>query len=387
MPERPAPLIIARGENDLLFDEAGRSYIDLFSANGSAWLGHAHPRVAAAIARQLGAIWNTGALATPVRKAAQMAVERLFPDSHALAGFYSTGMEAAEFALRMARIATGRPRLMAFEHAMHGKSLAAAALGWDNAWNLRTNELVRLPFVDAIAESEWLRRIETELRSRDVAAVLVEPMLGSHGGYAASDDGYRALAELCKTYGTLLVFDEILTGFWRTGVPFWHAGLGFTPDVVLIGKALGGGFPVAGVVAQRKLAIEPRTLPGSTFAGNPLATAAVVATLEEMAALDLAALTRQIGVTIENTLTPLSEHGCTLRGRGAMWVWELPPRVDVARFLTDVYAQGVAVGNAGRFVRLLPAATISPERLRTACAVLADAVRRQLSPVGNEELA
>lgn len=372
-------LLIARGENDRLFDEAGRSYIDLFTAHGTAWLGHANPVVAEAISDQLRKVWNTGAISTRIREQAQAAVESLLPPSHRLAGFYSTGMEAAECALRTARVSTGRSRIVGFEHAMHGKSLATAALAWDNAWNLRTADLVRLPFVDQLSEDDVLSSLVAQLLSLDVAAVCVEPMLGSHGGFQASADFYRALHQLCGECGTHLVFDEILTGFWRTAAPFFFTDLGFTPDIVLVGKALGAGFPVSGVVVDRRIAVDSRMLPGSTFAGNPMAAAAVVASLAEMARLDLPARVAAIGEVIERRLSPLRRFGLALRGCGALWVLEVSGDLDMPRLLADVYRGGVAIGSAARFVRLLPAATISPENLEQACGVLCDAVKTQVA--------
>jgi len=374
-----ARLRVARGENDLIFDEAGRPYIDLFSANGTAWLGHAHPRIAAAVAQQLGLVWNTGAIPTVIRDAAQAAVETYAPATHRVASFFSTGMEAAEFALRMARIATSRSTVIAFEHAMHGKSLATAALGWNNDWNLRSEELVRIPFVDQAPEGEILFRLEELLSAHDVAAVLVEPLLGSYGGYSASAEFIQRLDSLCAAHDTLLIFDEILTGLGRTGPKFASEGLGVSPAVTLIGKSLGGGFPVSGVLVDRRIAIDPRMLVGSTFAGNALASAAVLATLEELEQIDVPARVAAIGKVIERALSPLSALGMTLRGRGALWVLELSERIDVERFLRHVYQHGVAIGNAGRFVRLLPALTIDLARLETGCRTIVDAIEEQLA--------
>ncbi|MDZ4779227.1 MAG: aminotransferase class III-fold pyridoxal phosphate-dependent enzyme [Planctomycetia bacterium] len=371
--------LIARGENDRLFDEAGRAYIDLFSAHGAAWLGHANPVVGDAIAKQLRQIWNTGAISTPIREQAQAAVESLFPPSHRLAGFYSTGMEAAEFVSRMARVATGRKKIVGFEHSMHGKSLATAALGWGNDWNLDAPELMRLPFVDQADEMDIVASFDDVLRERNVAAVLVEPLLGSHGGYEARAAFYRTLAKMCREYGTLLVFDEILTGFGRTGANFYFQSVDILPDVVLIGKALGAGFPVSGVVVNRSIAIEPGMLPGSTFAGNALACAAVAATLNELNAINVVARVIAIAEIIERELAPLRELGVGLRGRGALWVLELPDHVEMKRLLAQVYRRGVAIGSNGRFVRLLPAVTIELEHLGQACRVLVETIHEQLA--------
>jgi acetylornithine/succinyldiaminopimelate/putrescine aminotransferase len=209
--------------------------------------------------------------------------------------------------------------------------------------------------------------------------VIVEPIQASHGGYEATRDFYQSLHKLCAETGTLLVFDEILTGLWRTGEPFYFRGQGLRPDVVLIGKGLGGGFPVSAVVVDQNIAIEPRMLPTSTFAGNSLAAAAAAAALGEMRRMELPARVAAIAMCVRESLDPLAQHGVALRGRGALWVLEMPAGVDMPRLLKDVYEHGVAIGGAGRFIRLLPAATIVPENLRQACEVLSNAILRQLA--------
>lgn len=369
------PLRIARAENDLLFDEEGHRYIDLFSAHGTTWLGHADREIADAVARQLGRVWITGGIETGVAAGARAAVQGFFPESHGLAALGSTGMEAAEFAIRIARAATGKNGAVGFARAMHGKSMATAYLGWDNRDGLHLADFVRLPFVPDLPEDAILAGLAEALASRPISAVFVEPIQGCGGGHRASDRFYREVARLCAGRGALLVFDEILTGFHRTGPPFCFSTLGFVPDIVLIGKALGNGFPVAGVVVDRRYPITGPMLPGSTFAGNPLASAAVVATLAKLRTLDLPALVAAIERTVVAELGPVQEAGVKLRGRGALWVLELPPGWDVEPIVFAIYRRGVAVGYAGRHLRLLPAATIDPGRLAEACAI----VREELS--------
>jgi acetylornithine/succinyldiaminopimelate/putrescine aminotransferase len=374
------PLRISRAENDLLFDEEGRSYIDLFSAHGTTWLGHADRDVADAIARQLGRVWVTGGIETDVSAQARALVEGFFPPTHHLAALYSTGMEAAEFALRVARVATGRSGAVGFARSMHGKSLATAYLGWDNRDDVRLPDLVRLPFVPDRSEREILDALAGVLADHPVCAVFVEPIQGCGGGHSASPPFYHEVARLCAERSALLVFDEILTGFHRTGGAFVFSDLGVVPDVVLIGKAMGGGFPVSGVVVDEKYPITPAMLPGSTYAGNPLAAAAVAATLTKLRALDLPGRVAAIERVIVTGFASLDEVGVVLRGKGALWVLELPAGWDVEAIVVNLYRRGVAVGYAGRHLRILPAAIIDPGRLASACAI----VREELTRPGRE---
>jgi acetylornithine/succinyldiaminopimelate/putrescine aminotransferase len=371
---------IVTADNDILVDDKGRRYIDLFTGHGATWLGHCNPEARAAVAEQLGKIWLSGALRTPVLAEATALVESFFPASHFLAALYSTGMEAAEFALRIARGITRRNGVVGFARSMHGKSLATAQLGWDNQNDVPW--LRRLPFVPVAPEDEILRRLGAALACGEVGAVFIEPLQGSGGGHAASAAFCREVARLCRQQGAILIFDEILTGFHRTGPAFWFAELGFVPDVVLIGKALGNGFPVSGVVLNKEHEVRQEMLPGSTYSGNPLAAAAVLATLRQMRRLDLPGKVARIEEIVLKMLAPLREAGVELRGRGALWIIEPPSGADVFPIVANIYRRGVCVGHAGRFLRILPAATIDIANLRTACAVIGEELSR---PRGGSE--
>ena len=361
---------IDHAKNDLLFDCDGGSLIDMFSGNGTVWLGHANPRIAGRVADQLGKIWISGGLETQVHIAALAAVERFFPDNYKVAGLYSTGMEASEFALRVARVATGKAGVVGFENSMHGKSLATAFLGWDNRDKVLLPQFHRLPFVSTHKEEDILDRLASVLRSKSVGAVFIEPVQGSGGGYSASGGFYRKVAEQCRRAGALLVFDEILTGFYRTGALFCFSALGVTPDIALLGKAMGNGFPVSGVVVDRRHTIVASMLPGSTYAGNPLASAAICATLDELDRVGIADRVASIEATIKKALAPLPESGVPVRGRGALWIIELASGDDAHRLALQLFNRGVFVSYAGRYLRLLPAATAELENLASACAIV-----------------
>lgn len=361
---------IARAENDILIDEDERQLIDLFSGNGAVWLGHANPRICARLRSQTDQLWLTGGLETSVHLEAVAAIERFMPLSHYVAGIYSTGMEASEFAIRLARAATGKSEVVGFERSMHGKSFATAYLGWDNRDGVHISQFHRLPFVSSTPEDEILDRLAKVLRTHPISAVFIEPLQGSGGGHSGTDAFYREIYRLCHEFGALLVFDEILTGFYRTGLPFYFSSLDFVPDLILIGKAIGNGFPVSGVVANKDYPVSKRMLPGSTYAGNPMACAAVAATLEELYKADPLGRVADIEETIREAVAPLTEGGLQPRGRGAMWIVEAPEGVDVEQIALRLYERGVFVSHVGRILRLLPALTILREHLTEACLIV-----------------
>lgn len=369
LPER---FCVTRGANDLLFAEDGKQYIDLLSGSGTVFLGHANPAIARKIQEQLDALWNTGAVPTRLGSEARAAVEEFFPPSHRLAVFYSTGMEAVEFALRIARQVTGRKGVVGFNGCMHGKSMATARLGWPNEL-VTLPDFHSLPYLPQHSEEAILEDVRSALAAYSISAVFLEPLLGSRGGYIPSRQFAEQLSSICAEYGSLFVMDEIFTGFYRTGAPFLHQELGVTPDMVLVGKAMGNGFPVSGVVVDRRYPIEAGMLPGSTFAGNPLAASAVLAALGEMRAHDMPAKVGKIEETILTTLQDLGELGIALRGKGALWILELPTSMRVPDVMARILQDGVIVSTTANFIRLLPAATISLDHLTEACGVIRQA--------------
>lgn len=357
---------IVSATHDTLTDASGHRLIDLFSANGAAFLGHAHPGIAAAIKAQLDGVWLTGGLPTPAHDQAKAALEALLPASLGLAGFYTTGMEAAEFAMRMARVHTGRTDFVGFSCAMHGKSAATAALSWDNAQALP--HVHRLASPGPGMQAEVLAQVAQCLRTHPVAAVFIEPVMGTGGGYIASADFCDQLVSLCHANGALLVMDEILTGFYRTG-PLWaFLDLRELPDMVLLGKALANAFPASAVVARRDVRCTPAMLPGSTYAGNPLAATAISATLRALSLTDVSALVGEISRIVQASLSDIP--GVVLRGRGALWMIEMASLEQARQLAETLYTSGVFISYTGKYLRLLPSATIAPENLTKACQLL-----------------
>lgn len=375
---------IAKASNAILIDVDGKQYIDLYSAHGTAWLGHANPHINTAIQQQLAKVWITGALNTDILQTATKSVLSLFPTGYKVAGFCSSGMEAFEFATRIARVHTGRRNLLGFARNMHGKSTIASNLCWDNADAIEIAECHRLAYPPEITEMQLIENLNVCLANSTAALVCLEAIQGSGGGTRLSDSCLRDMVATAHRRETMVLFDELLTGLYRTGHAFYFQKVSAQPDIVLLGKSLGNGFPVSAVVVRDEVAILADMLPGSTFANNPLAAAAVVATINEMARTDMATLCDGISEVIQHTLKALP-HATSLQGEGAMWFLSLPNETIARQVKEHAYASGVAIGGAGVHIRLLPPATIPLRDLEFACNVLKRIVIQAVESDANRE--
>ena len=358
--------VFSHGIGSDIYALAGERLLDLVMGFGSAFLGHAHPLVTARLQEQAGRLWNCARQTTDVRLRVDALLAELLPQGLRVGGFASTGMEVAEFAMRVAATHTGRAHFAGFSHSMHGRSAMTAGLCWENA-PLHPDKLHRLPFIDEAGEDVILEELSGLLRKRQVAALFVEPIQGSHLAYEASADFYRQAIALCRESGTLCVFDEILTGLYRTGTTFYCNQLGESPDILLFAKNMGNGFPVSALAVAEPIAIRAEAFPGSTFSANPLAMAAIEGTLTAMKALPMAALVESAGETIATTLGGLHDAGATLRGRGALWCLDLGKRIRRDEAIAAIREAGLLAGSVGSVIRLLPAATLEPARLQEAC--------------------
>lgn len=296
----------------------------------------------------------------------QTLLSALLPGSMVSAGLYSTGMEVSEFAMRVAATHTGRTAFAGFAKSMHGKSAMTAALCWRNA-PIRPELMHLLPFVDEMPEDALLDQLEALLASRKVAALFIEPIQGSNHAHEASAGFYGQAIGLCRMHGTLSVFDETLTGLYRSGPAFYCRGLNALPDVLLFAKSLGNGFPLASIALHPEVLVQAGALPGSTFSGNAMALAAVEATLGAMQALPMGDLVAAIEAMVLGMRPALAGAGVTLRGRGALWCIELETADRARRAHAATRAAGLLMSCTDRSLRLVPAATIDSALLREAC--------------------
>lgn len=363
---------LSHGRGSFVYGTDGREWIDLVMGFGAAFLGHSHPGVTEALHRQAERLLSCGRYPTEGDAAVEVLQAGILPRGLRPAGLASSGMEAAEFAMRLAATHTGRHEFAGFARSMHGKSAMTASLCWSNA-PLRPGSVHTLPFIDTLDEAAVLDALHRCLRSRHIAALLIEPVQGSNGAHQASAGFYARAMALCRAEGTLCIVDEILTGLYRTGPAFFCDAAPEPPDMLLFAKNMGNGFPVSALALAQHIQIGPQALPGSTFAGNPFALAAVQATLECMAGLPMTALVLALEATARRHFEPLRPLGVRLRGGGALWCLELAPGLDAARMAARIRDAGILVSLNGRVIRLLPAATIAPDLWDQACARIANA--------------
>jgi 4-aminobutyrate aminotransferase len=295
------PVQAARGEGVHLYDTEGRRYLDFTAGIGVTSTGHCHPKVVAAAQEQVATLIHgqyTTVMHQPLLKLAERLGDVLPPALDSVF-FLNSGSEAVEASVRLARHATGRPLILAFDGGFHGRTMGAAALTTSGA-KIRSGigpmmgGTVFAPFPYAyrygwseeqavdFALAELDRQLVSTAPAADVAAFIIEPVLGE-GGYVPTPPAFlRGLRERADRHGILLIADEVQTGYGRTGKFWGHQHVdGLTPDILITAKGLASGFPLSGIAASRELMSKAR--PGSqggTYGGNAVACAAALATLD-----------------------------------------------------------------------------------------------------------
>ena len=372
-------LAFERGEGAYLFDASGKRYLDFASGVAVTALGHAHPRLMAAVSAQMAKVWHTSniyRIPGQERVAAKL-IANSFADT---VFFCNSGAEAMEGVIKLCRKYqhdTGHPeryRVITAEGAFHGRTLATIAAG-GQAKHLHGFE----PAVDAFDQVPWgnLNELRAAIKP-ETAAILVEPIQGEGGIRPATVDYMRGLRATADEFGLLLAFDEVQTGMGRTGKLFAHEWAGIAPDVMGIAKGLGGGFPVGAVLATERAAVGmvPGTH-GSTFGGNPLAMAAAEAVLDVMLDKGFLAHVQEMGKLLWDETGKLVDAYPQVvaerRGMGLLLGLKCKaPNGDVYR---KFLANGLVTVLAGdNVVRLLPPLIIEKSHLIEA----ADIMRRSL---------
>ncbi|MEM5328674.1 4-aminobutyrate--2-oxoglutarate transaminase [Paraburkholderia sp. JHI2823] len=285
-----------RAENAELWDVEGRRFIDFAAGIAVCNTGHRHPKIVAAIKAQLDHFTHTAYQIVPYESYVSLAekVAQRAPGSFAKkAAFFTTGAEAVENAVKIARAHTGRPGVIAFAGGFHGRTLMGMALTgkvapYKLAFGPFPADVYHAPYpnsVHGISTADSLKHIEmlfkADIDPKRVAAIIFEPVQGEGGFYQAPADFVRGLRKICDTHGILLIADEVQTGFARTGKLFAMEHYDVTPDLMTIAKSLAGGMPLSGVVGRADVmdAAAPGGL-GGTYAGNPLAVASAHAVIE-----------------------------------------------------------------------------------------------------------
>ena len=363
---RRSPVTFVRGQGVWLYDAEGRKYLDLLSGIGVAALGHAHPGLAHAITEQSQTLLHTSNLFYhPLQ--GQLA-ERLASLSGLPRTFFcNSGTEAVEACLKFARrywYTRGEPRteIIALEESFHGRTFGSLSVTSD--------EHYRAPFAPLLAGVRFIPANDPAAiraaASTSTAAVIVEPIQGEGGVRPLTPAYAGAIMEACGRTGALLIADEVQSGLGRTGYPFYSAAIGLKPQLVSVGKALGGGVPIGAALISEEVA---RTISfgdhGSTYGGNLLACRAALCVLEELVGGGLLAHIGRIGRHVEQRLRAIATaHPVVKEVRGAGLIWGLELNRDAAPVVPAALSRGVVVNRtAEKVVRLLPPLVITVEEV------------------------
>ncbi len=384
------PVYVERGEGSEIWDVEGKRYIDFGTGIAVCNTGHSHPKVVDAAKAQLDKFSHTCVMVNPYEVAVELA-EKLTAaapgDSEKKAIFVSTGAEAVENCVKIARAHTGRRGVIAFNGGFHGRTnltmaLTGKILPYKNLFGPFPGDIFHAPFPIAmhdISVKQSLKAVENlfkvDIAPTDVAAIIVEPVQGEGGFYAAPPEFLQALRKLCDEHGIMLIADEIQTGFGRTGKMFSFEHAGVEADLMTMAKGIAGGFPIAAVVGKSEVMDAP--LPGGlggTYGGSPVACAAALAVLDIIEEENLIERSNQIGALFNERLSALQAKYPQLisdvRNQGSMIAMELMKDGDVEQPNTELTGAIIAkaaehglvllaCGFYGNVIRFLPALTMT----------------------------
>ncbi|MCQ1949161.1 4-aminobutyrate--2-oxoglutarate transaminase [Arthrobacter sp. zg-Y859] len=402
------PVYAADADGGIIVDVDGNAFTDLGSGIAVTSVGASDPAVVAAVQDQVEHFTHTCFMVTPYEGYVAVA-ERLAAvtpgDFEKRTVLFNSGAEAVENAVKIARSATGRDAVVAFDHAYHGRTnltmgLTAKAMPYKTGFGPFAPEIYRMPMsypfreenpnlTGAEAADRAILAIEKQIGADQLAAILIEPIQGE-GGFIVPAEGFLPrLAEWAQANGVVFIADEVQSGFCRTGEWFAVQHEGVVPDLITMAKGIAGGLPLSAVTGRAELldAVHPGGL-GGTYGGNPVACAAALAAMDTMVSQDLAERARHIEELVLPRLEALVVEGGVVgdvRGRGAMLAMEFvrpgskTPDAEAAKAIAAACLQeGVIVltcGTYGNVIRLLPPLTIGDELLLDALDVLETAVR------------
>lgn len=397
------PVFAARASNAEVWDVEGKRYIDFGAGIAVVNTGHSHPAVVEALKQQVDAFSHSCIMVTPYANAVELA-ERLCdiaPIADARAVFVSTGAEAVENAIKIARAATGRPGVIAFSGGFHGRTnlcmgLTGKVVPYKKGFGPFTPGIYHAPFPaeylgvsaeDSLAALDQL--FKSDIEAEKVAAIIVEPVQGEGGFYPVPGGFLAALRALCDRHGILLVVDEIQTGFARTGRMFAIEYAGVEPDIMTVAKGIAGGFPIAGVIGRQAAmdGPEPGGL-GGTYAGSPLGCAAGLAVLDIIEREGLCERALRVGERLVAGLEDLRDSHPDrvgdIRALGAMVAMELvidgdadkPDAALTKALCTKAVDSGLILlscGVRGNVIRILAPLTIPMEQVDEGLGILRSA--------------
>ena len=399
-----APVYIDHAKNAEMWDVDGNRYIDFGTGIAVCSTGHTNPKVTAAVQEQLQRFSHTCVMVTPYGSAVELAekLNELAPgNTPKKTIFVTTGAEAVENCVKIARAHTGRRGVIAFNGGFHGRTMLAMGLTgkitpYKNLFGPFPAEIYHAPYpvkYHGVSVEGSLKALEmlfkVDIAPSDVAAIIVESVQGEGGFYPAPNEFLQALRAMCDEHGIVLIADEIQTGFGRTGKFFCSEYANIEPDLITVAKGVAGGFPLSAVVGKAEIMDAP--LPGGlggTYAGSPIGCAAALAVIDVIAEENLVERSVQIGALFGDRLAALQRQfpdaiGDIRASRGAMVAMELVKNGDAEQpdpeltktLVTLAYQRGLVLlscGTRANVIRFLPALTISDELINEGLDIVSD---------------
>ena len=377
--DAPMGLEIDYAEGPYIVTNDGKEYVDFISGIAVSSLGHRHPKVVEAVKRQVDRHLHVMVYGEFIQEPQSAYAELLtsqLPDSLDRVYFVNSGTEANEGALKLAKKYTGRHKFVGFNHGYHGDT--------HGSLSVTGRDVYRDPYLPLLPDVHFLdfnRFDGLETIDEETAAVIMEPIQGEGGIIPAQKDWLQAVRERCDEVGALLIFDEIQTGFYRTGSLFAFQGFEVVPDIMSLAKAMGGGMPMGAFVSSSEMfevfKHDPPLNHVTTFGGHPVSCAAAYATLSELLSDDYGAKAKQIEQIVREELTAAGIE--EIRGVGAMLGMELQDRDLTQKVVESCFEKGIILGwtlHSNTLVRLAPPLIIEEDLLRSTLQTINKTVKK-----------
>ncbi|MEM0453788.1 MAG: aspartate aminotransferase family protein [Sulfolobales archaeon] len=370
---------IVKGEGQYVWDSNGNKYLDCHTGHGVAFLGHRNPKIVNSIKTQLDTLITLStSYESNLREEAVKSLERISPNRYGYVYLLNSGSECVDFALKISRKVRKKTKFISFINSFHGRTFGALSVTW--------NPKYREPFKPLIGEVEFLKYNDSTSLDKyitdDVAAVIVEPVQGEGGVNPATHDFMKYLRQITQERGVLLIVDEIQTGCGRTG-KIWASDIyGVYGDVMLVGKALGGGFPVSAALLTDEVgSLIGEGDHGSTFGANPLALAAIKAGVDVIVNDDVPSKAERSGKLIMEGLSNNVKDLKIVRGlRGLGLMIGVELRFDPKNVIECLQRNGVLALKAGTtVVRMLPPYLINDEDIRNLVSSISRCLNEELT--------
>jgi len=361
------PMALESGSGSVVFDTTGKEYIDCVAGIAVNNVGHCHPLVVKAIQQQAERLIHVSNLYY-IEVQANLAEQLVSLSGMSRAFFCNSGTEAVEAAMKLARITTKKTDFIAADNSFHGRTMGALSVTHKEMYRSPFEPLVRDVIFVSYNDAEAIAGAIT----KDTAAVILEPIQGEGGINIPSDDYLKEVREVCDDTGTLLIFDEVQTGFGRTGKWFCKEHFGVEPDIMTMAKALGGGFPMGAIVARDDVTFG-KSEHGSTFGGDPLACAASLGAIEAIRSENLVERSREMGEYFTKRLETLTRDDVVeVRSRGLMIGVELNTKcADIVDYARE---HGVLLNcTSDSVIRIAPPLVITKEQIDTVVDVIEQA--------------